>query len=62
MLTKLSVTCDKCGAIIHLSGETCPLDTVAAIDDAVIGIIMELNAASTDAKGALQKQRGKPHA
>jgi hypothetical protein len=59
-MTKLSVSCDKCGAVIHLSGETCALDTVAAIDDAVIDLIMDLNAASTDAKGALQKQRNKP--
>ena len=61
-MTKLSVSCDKCGAVIHLSGETCSLDTVEAIDDAVIDLIMDLNAASTDAKGALQKQRNKPRA
>ena len=61
-MTKLSVSCDKCGAVIHLSGETCALDTVAAIDDTVIDLIMDLNTASINAKGALQKQRNKPQA
>ena len=59
-MTEVSVSCDKCGATIHLSGETCPLDTPEAIDGAVIDIIMDLAEASSDAKDFLvKKQRGK---
>ncbi len=51
------MTCDKCGATIHLSGQTCPLDTPEAIDSAVIGIIMDLAEASSDAKDSLTKSK-----
>jgi hypothetical protein len=59
VLTKLSVTCDNCGAIIHLSGQTEPLETPREVDDAVVNLIMDLNSASVDAKDALRKKRGK---
>jgi hypothetical protein len=53
------VACDKRGPVIHLSGETRPLESATAIDDAVIEIIMELNEASAEAKDGLRKQQAK---
>lgn len=54
------VACEKHGPIIQLSGETPELKTAAAIDDAVIDIIMELNEASSEAKNSLRRQHARP--
>jgi hypothetical protein len=51
------IACETHRPVIHLSGETHELKSPAAIDDAVIEIIMELNEASADAKDELQKQK-----
>lgn len=59
---KLSVTCDKDGAVIHLSGETAPMESAVDVDEAVIHIIMDLNDASVSAKGAIRKRAAKLHA
>ena len=60
-VTKLTVTSDDHAATIHLSGKTAPLETPVDVDDAVVGIIMDLNSASNDAKGAIKKNQKKPH-